>query len=304
MHRFPGEFPKTGLNYSQAYLLRFRTHAGYEKEVFMSFDVSMDLYAQKLALQIAELEEQIVHMPEGRLQISRAGNYYNWKVVYPDKSRIYLPKKQILLAQALAKKNLCEAQLADLKEEQAACGKYIKYKSRSCSREERLLKQSGPEFIRLLGFDAKTKNERVTEWENSLYRKSEKFPELLKHPTLKDKEMVRSKFEADTARSLYLLNIPYRYEQIVRVGDVDVAIDFLALDVRNYREVALELFGMMDRPEYRRAHDRKLINYINNGYIPGINLLTFYESSNSPSNPMYIRQVLKDFFFNNPPIMI
>ena len=83
---------------------------------------------------------------------------------------------------------------------------------------------------------------------------------------------------------------------------LQIAVDFTALDVRTFREIPIELFGMMHNTEYVQNCQKKLANYITNGFIPGINMITLYESSSMQLGPQQIRKTFEDFFINNPPV--
>ena len=69
--------------------------------------------------------------------------------------------------------------------------------------------------------------------------------------------------------------------------------------MRTFQEIPIELFGMMDDSEYVKNYRKKMNTYINNGYIPGINMLTFYESQKAPLNQITLNKKLEDFFFMN-----
>lgn len=265
---------------------------------------SMESNVKKYKKQAEALKEKISAMPEGVLHISRSGNYYTWRVSYPDGRRIYLPKKEIELAKALALKRFYLAKLHDLEGELEACSRYVRYKDTSVSALEKLYTGESEEFINLLGSSLRPLDERAAAWESAVYEKYDKFPEKLNVPTLKKGEKVRSKIEASFAGSLYTHKIPYRYEQMLALGGRKFAVDFIALDTRTFQEIPVEIFGMMDDPEYRQHHNKKMTVYINSGYIPGVNFLTFYDSPASPLGLGAIDKALEDFFFNDPPIRV
>ena len=265
---------------------------------------SMQNIVQRYEKQIAMLEEKISAMPEGVLHISRNGDYCTWRVSYPDGRRVYLPKRESELAKALALKRFYMAKLHDLKAELEACSRYVRYKTTSVSALEKFYADAGEEFRNLLGFSFESPGEKAAAWENATYEKNDKFPEKLNVPTLKKGEKVRSKIEASFAGSLFTHRIPYRYEQMLVLGGRKVAVDFMVLDIRTFQEIPVEIFGMMDNQEYRQHHNKKIAAYINSGYIPGVNFLTFYDTSASPLGLNVINKTLEDFFFNNPPIRI
>lgn len=270
----------------------------------MYLETSMLRHAEKCEQRIAELETKIAMLPEGVLRISRNGKYTIWRIHYADGRTEYLPKEKIGTARQLALKGLYLAQLEDLKKEAQACRRYMRHTCGSSGALDRFLEESNDEFRRLLGDAIKSKNERVRLWEVSPYKKYDKYPEMLRHRTLKPGEFVRSKLEVSGANNMYTLEIPYKYEKMIRVGEYDIAVDFTALDTRVFREIPVEFFGMMENAEYRKNHDRKMINYISSGYIPGVNMLAFYETTEAPLDQLFIRRTLEDFFFNNPPIAL
>ena len=270
----------------------------------MYLKTSMLFHIEKYEQQITELEAKIAMLPEGTLHINSNGKYTTWRVSYPNGHTEYLPKEKIETARLLALKNVYLAQLTDLKQEAQACRMYMRCANNSSSALDRLLEKSNAEFQRLLGDSVKSKDKKIHMWESSSYKKYDKYPEALRYKTLKANEFVRSKLEVSGANNMYTLNIPYKYEKVTRIGEYEIAVDFIALDTRIFRETPVEFFGMMEKPEYRKTHDRKMINYINNGYIPGINMLAFYETTEVPLDPQFIRNTLENFFFNNPPIIL
>ena len=270
----------------------------------MYLNESMEQYLERCKNKIALLEKKISALPEGELQIHKNRNYCMWRVTDRKGGRIILPKDQEEKAVQLALKKLYAAQIHDLKTEAEAVARYLRYRKRSARAVERLLDREPPEYRRLLGKALMTSDERVRAWENAAYHKSEKYEEYLKYPTLKEHERVRSKYEALFAADLTTLQIPYLYEKILIAGGIEIAPDFTALDVRTFQEIPIELFGMMDDPEYRKMYKRKMKTYIEAGYIPGVNMLTFYETSEAPLNHMQAQEDLENFFYKRPPIML
>ena len=271
----------------------------------MNLEKTIAFNVEECRQNIKSLQRKIDSMPPGCLSISSGSNgYFSWRVVNPDGSRIYLPKSEESTARALAKKKLYQAQIHDMEAEIKASERYLRCKRKYRHATEALYTNSGKEFQRLIADAYVADDARARLWENEPYEKSNKYPQQLTIPTMKEGEFVRSKIEAIVAGQLYELGIPYKYEKITKIGSWDVAVDFTALDLRNYNEILIEIFGLMDNPEYRKSHDRKLNNYINNGFIPGVNLLTFYESSKTGFNIMFLHDTLKKYFFDYPPMII
>ena len=249
----------------------------------------------------AELEKAICMLPSETLYINKNGSYYNWKISQPDGNLKYLKKSQEDLAVQLVLKETLEAELHDLKNEIEACERYLRFMNRSVKKLDEIFSDKNPEFKRLLGMACKTSDSRAAAWLNEPYERSAEYPEQLIVPTVIEELYVRSKLEANVAGNLFMLKIPSKYEKITRIGNIKIAVDYTALDVRTMKEIPIEVFGMMDNEEYRRYHNRKTNTYTNAGYIDGINFIAFHESSRSPLSPQIIRKKLEDFFFNNPP---
>lgn len=251
--------------------------------------------------QIADLEQKISELPEGTLQICRSGSYHSWRIMENGKRR-YLPKSESVQAHKLALKRYYTARLSDLRQEAEACREYLAV-SGAAKKEEKLL-ETMPEFRILLGDIFRSDEERARAWEQEEYEKTTRYLEALNFSTFKEGEKVRSKLEAIFAGLLTELDLPYQYEKLWTIGTVKIAVDFTVLDKRTFREIPIELFGMMDHEDYCQNYKQKMMTYMNGGYIPGVNFLTFYESSQSPLNPMQTKRTLEDFFFRYPPVIL
>lgn len=270
----------------------------------MYLNESISSHLERCEKRTAMLNEKISSLPAGKIQSYVNGNYRSWRFVDEEGKKHYMSKNNFELARLLALKRIYMAELHDLEAEAEACRRYLRCKDRSKHMLDQELLTMPPDLRKLVGESFKTSDERIAAWENTPYEKYDQYPENLIHPTLKEDLMVRSKIEADMANNLFILKIPFKYEKMTVIGNNKFAPDFTALDVRTFQEILIEVFGMMDKPEYRKQYIKKMTEYINCGYIPGINLLTFYEFSTAPLNPLLIRESLEDFFFKNPPIQI
>ena len=245
--------------------------------------------------QIASLKQQLGQFPEGTLHVWKNGNYFTWEVAMPDGRRIYVPKSKREYASSLVAKKACQAQLHDLLIEEEACMRYLRYMKKSCREFPEFL-ASGPAYRDLLPQQAKNDEQRIEEWMRAPFRKYDKYPEGRSVPTLSG-GYVRSKSEAIIAGQMDIMGIPYRYEEVHKIGGVDIACDFTALCVKNWSEIIIEHFGMMDDPEYVRSFNRKIRLYTENGYIPDLNLLIFFETSDVPLDVRMVARKLELVFF-------
>lgn len=268
----------------------------------MYLDKSIENHLNFCEGQVKELKEKIAVLPEGTLHVNSNNGYFSWRITLPGEKRRYVSKKDSELIKALALKSVLCAQLKDLENEAVQCRKFLK--SSRPSELSKLLSLSNPEIQKLIKNYYQPADEKTLAWINKPFEKSEKHPEQLLIPTLKEGEMVRSKLEASAANTLFSLKIPYKYEKVTMIGNIKIAVDFTALDIRTYKEVPIELFGLMDNPEYVKNCQAKLVNYIRFGYYPGLNMLTFYETSHCPLGSSFFTQAFENFFFKNPPAQL
>ncbi len=93
--------------------------------------------------------------------------------------------------------------------------------------------------------------------------------------------LVRSKSEAFIADWLFEHRIPFRYEQVLRVGDHVFCPDFTIL-LPDGRLIYWEHFGALGKSGYLLDTQKKLANYLEAGIYPGRDLLITCEDGDNP----------------------
>ena len=123
-----------------------------------------------------------------------------------------------------------------------------------------------------------TKDTIIKRWQEGPYEKSTRpIPEDRRYVTDRG-ETVRSKNEALCANCLARLGIPYHYEEILRFKDgTQAAPDFTIFSPKDSEIYIIEVMGMMSDSKYLEDNSKKIEKYARNGYIPGDNLLLFFE---------------------------
>ena len=106
---------------------------------------------------------------------------------------------------------------------------------------------------------------------------------------------VRSKSELIIADTLTRLEIPYRYEFPIRLKNYTAHPDFYCLNLRTRREFAWEHFGMMDDPTYAQNAVSKIHDYQKSSYFPGKNLITTFETKNTPLSTKQIEHIAREY---------
>ena len=248
-----------------------------------------------LNLLITRLRESIASRPEGRLQIAiERGNtrFYNYAF---RKERQYLRKGDENTLRDLAQKEyevtLLEtaeterSKLLDLQKSLIVADPNTVFQSL----DDRIRKYVRPE---LSSDDAFARKWLETEFEQQRTTEYHKFETLRK-------DMVRSKSEALIADRLYSEGIPYRYEQVLRLGKGFSQIvffpDFTVLNKRTRKLYYWEHLGLLGDRNYCLDNLSKLDTYAQYGIIQGKNLILTFESEGKPLSMAYVKKMIKEF---------
>lgn len=97
----------------------------------------------------------------------------------------------------------------------------------------------------------------------------------------------RSKSEREFAEYLDTIGIEYKYEPLMRFNNTDVYPDFVCFIPELGIGFIIEHFGMMDSPRYLERAKRAITGYLNQGLLPGIDILLTYERENTPPRTNY-----------------
>lgn len=247
---------------------------------------------QKLKQEITELQLKLGECPEGNLNCVNNKGYYKW-YYHKDSMQLYIPKKQRKLAEQLAVKKYMSALLEDKKREKEAIELYLKYCVANDGLAEKLL--SNKEYQNLLSNYFRPVDSSLSEWMQASYETNNKYPEqkILKSCS---GNMVRSKSEMMIDSSLYIHKIPFRYEDTLALDDIILYPDFTIRHPKTGEYFYWEHFGLMDDPVYCKNTFSKLQLYTTNNIVPDINLITTYETRESPLSMEKIERIITEHF--------
>ena len=248
-----------------------------------------------LDLLISRLQESLALRPAGKLQIVvERGNtrFYN----YADpKERHYLKKGDEKTLKDLAQKEYEERLLGNALEERSQLQTLLKTmpstdpKTAFQTMDERIRKYVKPD---LSPDDAFARRWLATEFEQ--HRKTEYH----RIETLR-KDLVISKSEALIADRLFSEGVPYRYEQILRLGkgfnQMVFYPDFTILNKRTRKLFYWEHLGLLGDRNYCQDNLTKLDTYAKYGIIQGKNLILTYESEGKTLSMAYVMKMIKEF---------
>lgn len=249
----------------------------------------------QLILMKKHLQQEIQSLPPGTLYTSAwKDTWQYYKKNENGKGKIYLSKKDDLkLIHQLAQRKYDEIFLKELDQQIQTLENFIqKYKPQKLQE----IFTHWPESSKLLIKNCCLENEKfIQEWQQIQTTEEPKFPERLKFTTSFGLK-VRSKSEVMIAEALKNHKIPFRYEFPVKLNSYGtVHPDFFCLNPQTLTEIIWEHFGLMDEKDYATNAITKIRMYEKNGYIPGINFCTTYETSEAPLDMNQIQFVIKNY---------
>ena len=247
--------------------------------------------SQRLEKQIKLLESKIKELPEGKLICARNENRWKWYCSDGHES-VYIPKKEQQFAEKLATKKYLSLLCEDMRQEKAAINHYLRHHKPSKA-DELLINES--EYQKLLLSNFSSQSQELYNWMNSKYETCNKYPEKRVFKTASS-NMVRSKSEVLIDMALYTNKIPFRYECELNLGELTIYPDFTIKHPKTGKIYYWEHFGRMDNPKYAQNAASKLKNYIENGIIPNIDLITTYETKEYPLDYEAVEKVVKEYF--------
>ncbi len=248
--------------------------------------------ATLLQREIEKRQEAIKSAPEGTLRVIPHGKscqFYH-RTEAQDTSGTYIKKKNIKLAEALAQK--------------AYDKKFIEVAAKELQLIDKYLSEIEPNAIRRI-YDSTHKYRKllispVTEddetfikrWKDVIYEPGY-FKEGLPIYFTAKEEKVRSKIEVNIANMLNHYNIPYRYEYPIVLGNSERRPDFFCLNIR--KEIIWEHFGLMEHADYAVSNVAKINKYMENGYMPGNNLIMTFETAENPLSTVLIKELIETY---------
>lgn len=251
----------------------------------------MYLESQRLEKEINSLQAQIKSYPQGNFFCSQNGNHYKW-YHSNGSSQTYIPKNNQQLAQKLAEKKYLSLKLEGLLHEKQAIEFYLRH--HLSDRPEKRL-ENHEEYQRLLSPFFQPKSKELSDWMYSPYEKNLKYPEQRIHKTGSG-NIVRSKSEALIDMCLHTRKIPFRYECALFLNETTIYPDFTIRHPHTGDTYYWEHFGKMDNAKYAKNTIMKLQLYTSHGILPGIHLITTYETKNKPLTTETIERLIEEYF--------
>lgn len=242
-----------------------------------------------IAAELNDIEQTLSKLPEGTAYVyncngrKRIAGHLNGKSHFYNRAELPLAKR-IMLRQYL---EIRRDELCQLKEVLDAASEY---EEKWMGMSEQYLSEH-PDHLDLLAEFFTKKSEPLTVWMNAPDPAAAPFQEerLIQ---VSSHLYVRSKSEALIVSVLYKRSIPFRYEEPLAIGSKIYYPDFTIRDPRTGATFIYEHFGMMDEPEYAEHAISKLLAYIQNGWIPSLNMIVTFETKDHPLDILAVEKAL------------
>lgn len=247
----------------------------------------------RLSRLIQDLEMKISQLPNGKLICTNHQGYIRW-YVSDGHSKTYIKKKNRPFAEQLALKKLLKQQQQELLQEQVSLDMYLRHHQVLDENHEHFL-ASLPSFQSLLKPLFPESPESLLSWLNEPFESNPRFSDQLIHRSING-IMVRSKSESLIASALYRANIPFRYECLLVLDGHSFYPDFTILHPKTHEIYYYEHFGMMDQSAYASQACSKIQLYAMHDIIPGVNLLTTYETLEHPLDSELVERMIEFYF--------
>ena len=212
-------------------------------------------------------------------------------------TRKYIKKKDISLAEALAKKHYYVAIKPIIERKLRLLDDFAKeYQQDNL---EEIYEELSIERKTLIAPVQLSVKDRVRQWQEEVYEKNPAYPENLRYET-EQGEMVRSKSEVIIANILYQnrKHILYKYEKplnVVYEGKEKTNYpDFTIINIQTGKITYWEHAGRMDDPYYASDFVKKMNMYMANDLMLGRDVMVTFESQGNPLDIGVVKRLVKE----------
>ena len=245
-----------------------------------------------LTKQILDVKQQMQSLPSGKLVCSHSGKYVKW-FDSDGHNKVYIPKKNRAYATELALKRFLDVRLNALLAKFHAVDLYLRHHEAGTASVQKVLRIPG--YQDLLADYFTPQDDSLALWAKESFVRSDSHLDGLTHKCVSG-NLVRSKSEVLIDMLLYTHKIPFRYENPLTLDGITLYPDFTIRHPATGQFFYWEHFGLIDDVSYRESAFKKLNLYITQGIIPGIHLITTFETKETPLSTELIEHVIQCYF--------
>lgn len=246
---------------------------------------------EKLNIQLAQIDEELLSLPEGELKIYPNNGTYKWYWVN-GKGRTYISQKNKKLAEKLTYRKYLKLKREVIQEEKASCYNVLNSFNGAVENLQAFLHDKHyAQILKKSGIN-NTEQAYYKDWVNQKYNTNPHYLEQLTF-VCPSGNYVRSKSEVFIDMVLSQYGIPFRYECELQIGKIKFFPDFTIMNPMTGEILYWEHFGRMDNEEYARNAFGKMKKYYEAGIVPGRNLIMTFETKDRPFSFFDAEQALK-----------
>lgn len=247
---------------------------------------------QRIDNQIQSIRKEISKLPSGKLICCNHNNHSKW--YHSDGHyKSYIPKNERSYAEQLAKKKYLNLLLGDLENEKISLEFYLRHHNPTDKSLELLTEPS--EYQKLLAPSFQPLEQELNEWMHADYERNTYHEENLIFKSSSG-NILRSKSEMMIDILLHIHNIPFRYESALYIDENPIFPDFTVRHPKSGQYYYWEHFGLMDNLTYAKNACSKIYTYTSHGIIPGVQLITTYETQDTPLGAEVIEKIIEHYF--------
>lgn len=260
---------------------------------------------QRATAELKHKKSEIRQLSRGRLECHRRGNNWTWKIVSNGKKKYLAKRKHTRIAESLAYKRKLQSE--------------IDYLENHISAINTFLEMDAPEQLNMSKDKRSRSNEEINRLAQAYYDRT--HPEIVERKKanlialeeniqkFKGKEINKSEYPVKSAwglrfrsKSEALIYERLRAHDLLVLYEPDLEIngrmrspDFIVYNKRTNESIVWEHFGRMKDPEYLYSNKRKILQYLDGGYIPNINMIMTFEADDNRVDFQYIESLIENF---------
>lgn len=253
----------------------------------------MKKYLDEINKEIEQIDNQLLHLPKGKLIVVKDRNSFRWYIAKDGKQE-YLKKEYSEMAKNLAMRSYLEMKKSYLESEASAVKMYLRHSSFNKDKEYEVL-VGKPGFAPLLQSQFGSLSEELSAWAAASFPSNPYHPEHLTIPSISG-HMLRSKSEGAIDAFLFTHNIPFRYEEELIVDGTAIYPDFTIRHPQSGQFYYWAHLGIIDDPSYVRRKAEELIKLVKVGIIPGVNLILTFETKDHQLSMLDVKEIVEKYF--------
>ncbi|MBQ0040428.1 MAG: hypothetical protein KBS56_00120 [Clostridiales bacterium] len=264
----------------------------------MKFKEHANKYRGQLEQNLKLAKSELRKMPKGNIRCRRRGDNWRWYYECDGTEKSLSKIKQKSLAEKLAYKKQLQQQIEEIETELATLERFALCENQIYKTNEEIERLAGEYYKRIHPAIAEFQEQLRAAHEDNIQRFAGREIDKIQYKIKSNFGLrFRSKSEALIYERLRNHNLLVFYERDLMLSNGKMrSPDFTIYNAATGEYIIWEHFGMMDNPGYQESTITKLREYFQSGYIPGVNMIATFETSDNAIDLQYIEMLIETFF--------